>query len=130
MCCYAIFSIALASALLHDSLFSRNVLSLLRRGIVAVGILGAIGGLYLWALLCLPPLGNGSIAGLQGRYFIIPALFLALVVGRKLPATTGKLQQGAAVGLLLAVIAGIWVADVGALLATLKFYHFSDAALQ
>ena len=58
--CYAIFSIVLAATLLHDGLFSKNVLPLPRRGIVAMGILGAIGSLYLWAPLCRVLLPNGT----------------------------------------------------------------------
>ena len=51
-------------------------------------------------------------------------MFLGLVVGRRMPAASSKLQECAALGLLVAVIGGIWVADVGALLTTVEFYHF------
>jgi uncharacterized membrane protein len=122
--CYVLYSFVLISTLLYDGLFSRNGLLLSRRAIVAAGIVGTVMSIYLWAYLCLTPMGNPVISAPQGRYFIIPVMFLGLVVGRRMLATSSKLQECAALGLLVAVIGGIWVADVGALLTMVEFYHF------
>jgi uncharacterized membrane protein len=74
----------------------------------AVAVLGAAGGVALIQYMTWTALGSPVIEGIQGRYFLAPALVLGVFMGRPTPSVT-RLSHWLAVPVLIFPIVSIAV---------------------
>ena len=74
---FGILNVMLAVAFLASA--SRQPVKLFGAGLIALALFGIVVAIYVSQYVAWSPIGSDTIEGVQGRYFVVPALFLGLL---------------------------------------------------